>query len=188
MWALSHVARSCPKEGEGPQKVALNTTISGAVANESVDRFAVDVKQGQRISVEVECIRLGRYFDDASVAIKNSKGFIVARSDDTPLFIQDCFATALAKEDDTYTVELRESSYGQLRAYRMHIGTFPRPTAVYPAGGQEGEEVDVKFIDKAAVISHRNSRRPSRCPFRRRLANKASPISAISQPFPKLMA
>ena len=139
-----------PKEGEGPQKVALNTTISGAVANESVDRFVVDVKQGQRISVEVECIRLGRYFDDASVAIKNSKGFIVARSDDTPLFIQDCFATAVAKEDDTYTVELRESSYGQLRAYRMHIGTFPRPTAVYPAGGQEGEEVDVKFIDKAA--------------------------------------
>ena len=100
--AFPHFARSYPKEGEGPQKVALNTAISGAVANESVDRFVVDVKQGQRISVEVECIRLGRYFDDASVAIKNSKGFIVARSDDTPLFIQDCFATAVAKEDDIH--------------------------------------------------------------------------------------
>ena len=86
-----------PKEGEGPQKVALNTTISGAVANESVDRFAVDVKQGQRISVEVECIRLGRYFDDASVAIKNSKGFIVARSDDTPLFYSGLFCNSFSQ-------------------------------------------------------------------------------------------
>lgn len=143
------VREVAPKEGEGPQLVPLNTTISGSVANESVDQFRVVVKQGQRISVEVECIRLGRYFDDASVSIKNSKGFIVARSDDTPLFIQDCFATAVAEENDTYVVEVRESSYGQLRAYRMHIGTFPRPTAVYPAGGQQGEEVDMKFIDKA---------------------------------------
>ena len=119
------------------------------MANESVDRFVVDVKQGQRISVEVECIRLGRYFDDASVAIKNSKGFIVARSDDTPLFIQDCFATALPRRM-THILWSCVKAPMVSCAPTMHIGTFPRPTAVYPAGGQEGEEVDVKFIDKAA--------------------------------------
>ena len=53
-------------------------------------------------------------------------------------------------------MELRESSYGQLRAYRMHIGTFPRPLRL-SSRWQEGEEVDVKFIDRRRVISHRNS-------------------------------
>ena len=117
---------------------------------------------------------------------KKQQRFHCCPTDDTPL-IQDCFATALAKEDDTYTVELRESSYGQLRAYRMHIGTFPRPTAAYSAGGQEGEEVDVKFIDKAAGDFTQKFKAAKPVSFRRRLANKANPISAISQ-LPKLMA
>ncbi|MBT5321904.1 MAG: hypothetical protein HOL43_06030 [Verrucomicrobiales bacterium] len=144
------VAKVAPKAGEAPQKLPLNCTVAGSVAAESVDRFAVDVKKGQRISAEVESIRLGRGFYDPYVAIVDSKGFIVARSDDTPLFVQDCFASAVAKGDDVYTIELRETSYGALGGYRLHVGTFPRPTAVYPAGGQEGKELDVKFIDKAA--------------------------------------
>jgi len=138
-----------PKEGEGPQKLPLNCTVAGSVAAESVDRYAVDVKKGQRISVEVESIRLGRGFYDPYVAIVDRKGFIVARSDDTPLFVQDCFATTVPKQDDVFTIELRETSYGALGGYRLHVGTFPRPTAVYPAGGQQGKDLEVKFIDKA---------------------------------------
>ena len=44
------VAKVAPKAGEAPQKLPLNCTVAGSVAAESVDRFAVDVKKGQRIS------------------------------------------------------------------------------------------------------------------------------------------
>src|SRR6185503_4761398 len=34
--------------------------------------------------------------------------------------------------------------------YRLHVGTFPRPLAVYPAGGKTGEKLKVQFIGDAA--------------------------------------
>ena len=37
-----------------PQKIELNTTVTGVVKTEDVDYFAVEAKKGQRISVEVE--------------------------------------------------------------------------------------------------------------------------------------
>ena len=36
------------------------------------------------------------------------------------------------------------------RAASLHVGTFPRPLAVYPAGGKLGDEVDVKFLGDPA--------------------------------------
>ena len=41
---------------------------------------------------------------------------------------------------------IRESSYGAGANYRLHVGQFPRPTAVIPAGGKPGEEVAFRFI------------------------------------------
>src|SRR5207253_1550264 len=42
------------------QKIALNTTVSGNIASEDIDYFTVTAKKGERISAEVEGIRLGR--------------------------------------------------------------------------------------------------------------------------------
>lgn len=137
------------KIGEGPQVLPINCTVMGSVANETVDRYVVQAKKGQRLSVEVESMRLGQAFYDPYVAIIDTKGFVLSRSDDTPLFVQDCFASATIPEDGTYTVEVRETSYRTLGLYRMHVGAFARPTAIYPAGGQTGQELMVKFIDKA---------------------------------------
>jgi len=47
-----------------PQKVGLNTVVSGVVDNEDVDYFAVDLKKGQRLSAEVFGMRLGGTFFD----------------------------------------------------------------------------------------------------------------------------
>ncbi len=30
--------------------------------------------------------------------------------------------------------------------YRLHVGTFPRPKVVYPAGGKMGEQVEIRFL------------------------------------------
>jgi hypothetical protein len=137
---------------ETPQVIPMNVTVSGVANNEDVDYYVVEAKKGERIAVEVEGMRLGTTQFDPYVAILDSKRFELASADDSPLLVQDCLATAVAPEDGKYFIEVRESSYagnGNCR-YRMHVGTFPRPTAVYPAGGKIGEEIEVKFIGDAA--------------------------------------
>ena len=134
-----------------PQVVPMNSTVNGVAASEDVDYYVVDAKKGDRIAAEVEAIRLGTTLFDPYVAILDAKRFELASADDSPLLVQDCVVSAIAPEDGKYTIEVRESSYGGNGncRYRVHIGNFPRPTAVYPAGGKIGEEVELKFIGDA---------------------------------------
>lgn len=131
-----------------PQKIPLNVTVHGVVDNEDVDNFLVEVKKGQRLTAEVEGMRLGNTMFDPYVAILDMKRFELASSDDAPLLGQDAVCSIVAPADGTYVVQVRESAYGGNGAcsYRLHIGTFPRPTAVVPAGGKLGEEVEVTFL------------------------------------------
>ena len=47
---------------------------------------------------------------------------------------------------------MRESAYAGNGAclYRLHVGNFPRATAVMPAGGKPGETLDVRWIGDVA--------------------------------------
>ena len=135
-----------------PQAIDLNVTVQGIVQNEDVDYYVVEAKKGQRISAEVEGMRLGITMFDPYVAILDAKRFELSASDDTPLLGQDCAASIVAPEDGKYFIEIREGAYGGDGncIYRLHVGNFPRPTAVYPAGGKLGEELEVKFIGDPA--------------------------------------
>lgn len=135
-----------------PQEIPINVTVNGVAASEDVDYYVVDAKKGDRIAAEVEAIRLGTTLFDPYVAILDSKRFELASADDSPLLVQDCVVSAIAPEDGKYIIEVRESSYGGNGncRYRVHVGNFPRPTAVYPAGGKIGEEIELKFIGDAA--------------------------------------
>jgi hypothetical protein len=134
---------------DAPQKIPLNCTVHGSIANEDVDYFAVEAKKGQRISVEIEAMRLAKGFFDPYIAILDSKRFELATSDDTPLLKQDGFLSIVAPADGTYIVQVRETSYGAGNAYRLHVGTFPRPAAVVPSGGKLGEQIEVRFLGDA---------------------------------------
>ena len=123
-----------------PQSISLNSTIEGILENEDIDYYLVEAKKGQRISAEVEGIRLGNSFYDPYLAIMNMDRFELSASDDTALLLQDSTTSIVAPEDGKYVILIRESSYtgnGSCR-YRLHVGSFPRPIAVYPAGGQKG--------------------------------------------------
>lgn len=133
-------------EFETPQAIELNRVVNGSIANEDVDYFVVNAKKGQRISAEVVAMRLSTALFDPYVAILNSKRFELSANDDTPLALQDAFASVVAPEDGQYIIEVRESAYAQGSTYRLHVGTFPRPSAVYPAGGQLGSETEVAFL------------------------------------------
>ena len=133
------------------QKIALNSTVLGTMGNEDVDYYSVEVKKGEPLSVEVEGMRLGRTMFDPYVAILDKHGKVLAKADDTALFIQDTYATIVAPADGEYLIEVRETSYGGTgNPYRVHIGSFPRPSAVFPPGGKAGESLELKFLGDAA--------------------------------------
>ena len=130
------------------QPIPLNVTVHGIVQAEDQDYFVVECKKGQRLSVEVEAMRLGVTFFDPYVAILDSKRFELATGDDSPMTGQDGGCSVVIPADGKYIVQIRESAYGGNGGcqYRLHIGNFPRPTAVVPAGGKPGEELDVTFL------------------------------------------
>jgi hypothetical protein len=135
-----------------PQKIALDTTVNGVVENEDVEYFAIEAKKGERITAELEGLRLGVSFFDPYVAILDTKRFELARSDDAPLVRQDCVASVIAPADGTYIVQVRETSFAGNGGclYRLHVGRFPRPTAVLPLGGKPGETLDVTWLGDLA--------------------------------------
>jgi hypothetical protein len=174
-----------------PQAIPLNCTVHGTVTSEDVDYFAVEAKKGQRISVEIEGIRIatdmgaGNLFDPY-IAILDAKRFELATSDDTPLLKQDGCLSIVAPADGKYVIQVRESSYKGNPGchYRLHVGTFPRPTAVFPMGGKPGEEVEVRFLGDAAGEIKKKVKLPAEPNTRFRLhAEDAGGISPSGLPF-----
>lgn len=134
------------------QVVGVNVTVSGVIQAEDVDHFAIDLKQGERLNVELEGTRLSNgtsaSFFDPVLSVRDEDGNELARSDDATLLQQDCFCSLLAPRAGRYIVQVRDVAYGGSAAsvYRMHVGTFPRPTAVFPPGGRPGEKLSVRWI------------------------------------------
>ncbi len=132
-----------------PQAISLDVTVGGIVQNEDVDYYVVEAKKGERITAELEGIRLGYTFFDPYVAILDAQRFELARSDDFPLLRQDSLCSIVAPEDGKYIIEVRESAFGGNGNchYRLHVGRYPRPIAVFPPGGRPGETLQLECLD-----------------------------------------
>src|SRR5437660_12107632 len=74
--------------------------------------------------------------------------FELSACDDSALVWQDSIASIIAPADGKYVIQLRESAYGGNEActYRLHVRTFPQPTADIPAGGKPGQTLNVKLL------------------------------------------
>lgn len=135
-----------------PQAIANNVTVHGRVDSEDVDYYAVECKQGERLTAEVFGLRLGYSsggnFFDPYVAILNAERFELAVSDDAALAGNDGVASIVVPADGKYIVQIRDASYlGDGRAYYLlNIGGFPRPLGAFPAGGKPGETLTVKLL------------------------------------------
>lgn len=137
-------------KAETATSVPLNTTVYGKINDPTdVDLYRIEVKNGQRISAEIEAARLGvdRGVPDLHLAIYDAAGNKLAAADDSALYVQDPVLSILAKADGAYFIEVRHSMFnGTNESYRLHLGTFSRPTGIYPAGGQVGTEVKIKAL------------------------------------------
>lgn len=143
-------ARGRNDRRETAMAVHANTTVFGRINDQTdVDLYRVEVKRGQRVSAEIEAARLGveRGIPDLHLAIYDADGKRLAAADDSALFVQDPVLSILADRDGAYFVEVRHSMFnGAGDLYRLHVGTFARPTGVYPAGGPAGEELRVRVL------------------------------------------
>jgi len=153
-------SESNPRDGrndkrEGAQLVPLNSTVLGRMIDPTdVDMFRVEAKQGQRLSAEIEAVRLGTEsgIPDLHLAVLDANGKRLIAADDSALFLQDPVASLVAPQDGDYFIEVRHTTYSAVNdIYRLHIGTFARPTALYPAGGQAGQELSVRIIGDPKV-------------------------------------
>ena len=157
--ALPEIAEVEPNnEFEKPQVIEQNVTVTGIVTQEDVDHYQIKAIKGQRISIEIEGIRLGSQLIDPFVAVLDENRFEVHVQDDTLLLKQDCFISFIPTEDATYTILVRDSSYGGNGNchYRMHVGPFPRPAIAWPAGAPAGVEAEIQLLgDPAGPITHK---------------------------------
>ncbi len=139
--------------------IAMNVTVEGQILpgpDMDVDVYRVEAKQGQRISVEVEAARLGTLHfggeSDLAVQVLDAAGKTIGRNDDSALYVQDPVLSVLAPRDGSYFVEIKQQIYYPPRQawYRAHIGTFSRPTAVFPAGGPSGSTISARLLGDPA--------------------------------------
>ena len=72
-----------------PQQINENVCVAGALQNEDADYYRIHAKKGQRLSVEIEGIRLGQAYFDPFVSILDKNRFELASVDDTVLAKQD---------------------------------------------------------------------------------------------------
>ncbi len=155
LFSVSPLPSVDEKEGNNKfdeaQLIKLNSSVNGNVQSEDVDYFAVEVPQGEMISVELEGLRhnaLNNMFDPF-VAIYDDQGKELASNDDATLVQQDCVCGVIAPHNGRYIIEVRDASYAGSREalYRLHVGNFARPVAIYPAGGRPGELLKATCID-----------------------------------------
>jgi hypothetical protein len=150
---------------ETAQAIPVNCTVNGRLHDPAdVDLYRIEGKRGQRISAEIEAARLGvqRGIPDLHLTIYDAEGKKLAAADDSALFVQDPVLSILAPQDGVYFVEVRHCMYnGTGETYRLHVGTFTRPTAIYPAGGQAGTELRVQILGDPRGVWSQSAGLPS---------------------------
>jgi hypothetical protein len=139
------------------QAVPPQITVRGRVdgrAKGDADVYRVPAKAGERLSVEVDCVRIAdvHYGDsefDLALRVLDAKGREIGVNDENPLHSQDPLLSVKLPSDtvDHVFVEVRRSVFaaGDV-AYALHIGSFERPLAVYPAGGPPDQKIAVKLL------------------------------------------
>lgn len=168
---------------ETAQAVTPDVTVTGVIEAGDVDCFRLSLKRGERLAAEAEAIRAGGTMLDVVLNVMSADGTLLASADDTPLARQDPFLSVIVPADGDYFVELHETGFegDESSRYALHLGTFPRPAWVYPAGGRAGEPLSVVFGGDAAgefsQLIHPVPAQPDSSPIFAELDGKRSPTA-----------
>ncbi|SMP65562.1 hypothetical protein SAMN06265222_10990 [Neorhodopirellula lusitana] len=180
-------------------RVEPNVTVLGTLsrsAADDIDCFRVAGQAGDRLSVEVDMVKMGNDLRwnpvpdgyDSVVTVLDPSGKRIAINDDSSLNRQDPLLSVKLPVDGDYTVILRRSMFvPEERAYAIHIGRFFRPLAAYPLGGPAGEPLDIELLgDPLGSVSQTVT--PPQSPGTFAYFGEATlPLSLRSSPFPNVL-
>lgn len=193
---------TAPNTNDSPDaalQVEPDVTVRGTLSNSAagdIDCFRVAGKAGGRLSVEVDMVKLGDDLQwnpvpegyDSVVAILDPAGRRIATNDDSALNRQDPLVAVKLPADGDYTIVLRRSMFvPHNRDYAIHIGSFFRPLAAYPAGGPAGTAVNVRLLgDPLGEVSQAVAVADAAGTFPLR-GEAPLPLVLRSSPFPNLL-
>ncbi len=146
---LPSVAEAEPNNSiEAAQHITLDHTVHGVIQREDQDVFTIEVTQGERVSIEVEGLRLGRTLFDPVIEVLDAAGEVIASNDDQTAARADAFLSLPAPADGKLWVRLRESAFrGDGKStYLLHLGHFPRPAAMWPLAVAAGSETSLASV------------------------------------------
>jgi hypothetical protein len=134
------------------QTVPMGTTIEGTIAEADRDCFSIDLTEGQRLSVEVVGLRLGRKFLDPHLTLLDATGAPLLEVDDTGIARQDPGFSYKVSRAGRYFVVVRDAAYGgdADTRYRLMIGSHARPVAAFPSGGRPGQPLELTLLGDAS--------------------------------------
>ena len=180
-------------------QVKPDVTVRGTLSNsaaDDIDCFRVVGKAGERLSVEVDMVKMGDDLQwnpvpegyDSVVTILDPSGKKIATNDDSPLNRQDPLVSVKLPIDGAYTVVLRRSMFvPQGRPYAIHIGRFFQPLAAFPLGGPAGAPLEVQLLgDPLGTVSQSVAvpQAPGTFPL---FGVAPAPLSLRSSPFPNVL-
>ncbi len=134
---------------DGPQEIALNTTVYGHTQGEDLDQFVVQLEKGKRLSVDVVGMQLQTQNPyDPEVIVRKPDGSVFKSVAGTSFGRGNPVFSAIVPEDGKYTVTIHDSTRAGAGAchYFMHIGDFPRPLIAYPAGGPVSKQTQFTLL------------------------------------------
>jgi len=143
------VADKEPNNGfSAAQTISMDVTVDGLISSGDVDFFCVEAEQGRRLSVEIQAMRLGNFFDPL-LELYDADKQLILRADDSPLGKQDGFFSIPIPKSAKYFIKVRDAEFGgtDRSHYRLHVGSFIRPAVVFPSGGKIGDKIKLTLID-----------------------------------------
>ncbi len=129
-----------PDSAKAPAKVDLPCALWGRFREAEVDRLAIEVKGGQRVSFEVVGSRFGKEVDPL-ITIRDAQGRFVAERDNDPGLYFDFRFEHRFPVAGTYTVEVRDSRFQghEHGSFVLRMGRFPAARVAVPAAVRPGK-------------------------------------------------
>ena len=134
----------------------MPVAVWGRFREAAVDRFAIEMAAGQRVSFEAVGNRLGKDVDPL-VTIRDARGKVVAEHDNDPGLYFDCRFTHTFAYAGVYTVEMRDARYfgSEHGFYVLRMGKFPAVRVAQPMAIQWSKRFELRLPGIEPLIPER---------------------------------
>lgn len=122
-------------------KIKLPATVVGKIDRAgSVDWFRFEARQGEQLGVQVLTAAVGSKLEPI-LQLADDQGQVLTESNNGLL-------AYVAPRAGTYALGIRDRDYrgDAAMSYRLHIGTIPIVTGLFPLGAQRGSEVKLQLF------------------------------------------